>query len=278
MPVSAGSGDDCLIMARSSSGSRARPGGGKKRARGAKPADKPGGGGSAVGGRDLHVKVKTAKRRKISSTRWLERQLNDPYVRAAREKGYRSRAVFKLIELDERFGLLHKGDRVVELGAAPGGWTQVAVERVRAGKPGGGVVVAVDIQEMEPIPGAFVLQGDLYELETEQRIRAALDGKADVVLSDMAAPSTGHKRTDHLRIIALCEVALDLAENILAPGGAFVAKVLKGGTERELLNRMKILFERVHHAKPKASRADSAEEYVVATGFHGGTNEKDKND
>jgi 23S rRNA (uridine2552-2'-O)-methyltransferase len=220
--------------------------------------------------------VKTAKRRKISSTRWLERQLNDPYVKAAQEQGYRSRAVFKLMELDERYGLLRKGARVAELGAAPGGWTQLAVDRVGAAKPGGGVVVAVDIQEMEPVPGAVVLQGDLHDLETERHIADALDGKADVVLSDMAASSTGHKRTDHLRVIALCEAALDLAENILAPGGTFVAKVLKGGTERELLAHMKRLFEHVHHAKPKASRSDSSEEYVVATGFRGGLAIQDK--
>jgi 23S rRNA (uridine2552-2'-O)-methyltransferase len=224
----------------------------------------------------LHVRVKTAKRRKTSSTRWLERQLNDPYVKAAREQGYRSRAVFKLMDLDERYGLLRKGSRVAELGAAPGGWTQLAVDRVRAGKTGGGVVVAVDIQEMEPVPGAVVLQGDLCDLETERHIEAALDGKADVVLSDMAAPATGHKRTDHLRVIALCEAALDLAENILAPGGAFVAKVLKGGTERELLNRLKRVFEHVHHAKPQASRSDSSEEYVVATGFRGVHNDQAK--
>jgi len=264
-------------MARPPSGSRGRSGGGRKRSRGGRSAGKSGGGAPTPGGRDLHVRVKSAKRRKISSTRWLERQLNDPYVKAARDQGYRSRAVFKLIDLDERYGLLRKGGRVVELGAAPGGWTQLAVDRVGVGKPGGGVVVAVDIQEMEPVPGATVLQGDLYEPETEQRIRAELDGPADVVLSDMAAPATGHKRTDHLRVVALCEAALDLAVGLLAPGGAFVAKVLKGGTERELLNQLKRQFEHVHHAKPKASRADSSEEYVVATGFRGDLSNKEKN-
>ncbi len=228
-------------------------------------------GGADVGSRGLHVRVKTAKRRRTSSTRWLERQLNDPYVKAAQEHGYRSRAAWKLIELDDRFRLLKKGGKVVELGAAPGGWTQVAVDRVGQG----GVVVAVDIQEMEPVPGATILLGDLYELETEERIKDALGGKADVVLSDMAAPATGHKRTDHLRVIALCEAALDLADGVLAPGGAFVAKVLKGGTERELLNHMKKSFEHVHHAKPKASRADSSEEYVVATGYRRAFNEEE---
>jgi len=219
-------------------------------------------------GRGLHNRVKTAKGRKTSSKMWLERQLNDPYVAEAKARGYRSRAAFKLLELDSMFGLLKKGARVVDLGAAPGGWTQVAVDAVGAGKgPKGGQVVAIDIQGMDPVQGATVILQDFMDPDAPDRIKDALTGPADLVLSDMAAPATGHRQTDHLRIMGLCEAAFDFACEVLAPGGAFVAKVLKGGTENELLAQMKRRFAVVKHAKPPASRADSAESYVVATGF-----------
>ncbi|GAB4232946.1 MAG: RlmE family RNA methyltransferase [Methyloligellaceae bacterium] len=218
------------------------------------------------------MKVRTAKGRKLSSTRWLQRQLNDPYVARAREEGYRSRAAFKLLEIDRKYGLLKPGMRVVDLGAAPGGWSQVAA---RAVSPEGreGKVVAVDISEMEPLPGVEVIRLDFLEPGAPQRVREALEGGlADAVLSDMAAPATGHRQTDHLRIIGLCEAALDFAEGVLAPGGAFLAKVLQGGTERDLLNRLKVNFTSVRHVKPEASRADSAELYVLAQGFRGPSN------
>lgn len=227
---------------------------------------------SGSGTRRLGVKVRTAKGRKLSSTRWLQRQLNDPYVARAREEGYRSRAAFKLLEIDRKYGLLKPGMRVVDLGAAPGGWSQVAA---RAVSPEGreGKVVAVDISEMEPLPGVEVIRLDFLEPGAPQRVREALEGGlADAVLSDMAAPATGHRQTDHLRIIGLCEAALDFAEGVLAPGGAFLAKVLQGGTERDLLNRLKVNFTSVRHVKPEASRADSAELYVLAQGFRGPSN------
>ncbi len=219
-------------------------------------------------GRRLKQRVRSTGKRTPSSTRWLERQLNDPYVVAARSAGYRSRAAFKLIELDDRFGFLKPGHRVVDLGAAPGGWTQVAVERVasssRAPRPS---VLALDVNPMDPVPGAAFVQGDIMAEDVVVRLRQELGGGAHVVLSDMAAPATGHKSTDHLRVMALCANALDFAFEALTPGGAFVAKVLKGGTERELLRVMKVRFARVQHAKPAASRPDSAETYVVARGF-----------
>nr|WP_255448429.1 RlmE family RNA methyltransferase [Telmatospirillum sp. J64-1] len=217
----------------------------------------------------LAERVKTARGRKPSSTRWLQRQLNDPYVIEAKRQGWRSRAAFKLIELDDRFHLLKPGKRVVDLGAAPGGWTQVAVQRVRSEHPGGGKVVGIDILEWEPVPGATVLVGDFLADDAPDRLKQALDGPADVVLSDMAAPTTGHPPTDHLRIIGLVEVALAFAEEVLAPGGAFVAKVFQGGTEKSLLDWLKRDFETVRHAKPPASRPGSPEAYVVATGFRG---------
>ena len=226
--------------------------------------------GSPVSRRRAAVRLKKARGRKPSSSRWLQRQLNDPYVRAAREAGYRSRAAFKLAELDDRFGLLRPGARVVDLGAAPGGWSQVAVERVGAAA-GKGLVLAADVGAMEPLPGATALRLDALDADAAAAIRAALEGPADVVLSDMAAPATGHAPTDHLRVMALCEAALDIAEQILTPGGAFVAKVLKGGAERALLERLKRAFRRVKHAKPPASRSESAEAYVVALGFRGGS-------
>lgn len=228
-------------------------------------------GASGGGARALGVRVKTAKGRKVSSTRWLERQLNDPYVQAAKREGYRSRAAYKLLEIDEKHGLLKRGDVVVDLGAAPGGWSQVAVRKV-ADDDGRGRVVALDLQEIEPIPGVTTLQADFMEDEGLARLRAELgDRKADIVLSDMAAPATGHKQTDHLRIMALCEAALDFAEEILAPEGRFLAKVLQGGTERDLLDRLRRNFRSVRHVKPEASRSDSAELYVLATGYRGGS-------
>ncbi len=227
--------------------------------------------------RNLTEKVRTAKGRKLSSTKWLERQINDPYVAEARARGYRSRAAFKLLELDDQFHILKPGARVVDLGAAPGGWTQVAVERTGAMKTSGkiGKVVGLDINEMEGVAGADILLQDFLEPEAPERLKTLLDGPADVVLSDMAAPATGHPATDHLRIVALCEAALDFAEEVLSPGGAFIAKVLQGGTENELLARMKKIFKTVKHAKPPASRSDSAEMYVVAVGFRGGKTQKD---
>ncbi len=221
-------------------------------------------------GRSLHTKVKTAKGRKLSSTRWLQRQLNDPYVAEARKQGYPSRAAFKLIELDDKFRVLKAGKRIVDLGAAPGGWTKVAVERT---KPGGendtGIVVALDINEMEPVSGATVLLRDFLDEEAPDLLKEALGGQADIVLSDMAAPSTGHAATDHLKIMALCEAALEFACEVLAPDGVFIAKVLQGGTENEMLAVMKRNFKTVRHAKPPASRSDSAEMYVIATGYRG---------
>lgn len=216
-------------------------------------------------GRAAHQRVRTAKGRTTSSTRWLERQLNDPYVREAQARGYRSRAAFKLTQLDDKFHLLRKGARVLDLGAAPGGWTQVAVERTHPG----GVVVGVDLAALEPIPGAVLLELDIDAADAPARIGAALGGPADLVLSDMAAKASGHAATDHLRIVALCEAAFDVARDLLVPGGGFVAKVLKGGTEHDLLILLKRHFRTVRHAKPPASRAESAETYVVATGFRG---------
>jgi 23S rRNA (uridine2552-2'-O)-methyltransferase len=213
--------------------------------------------------RDLATKVKTARGRKLSSTRWLQRQLNDPFVLRAKAEGYRSRAAYKLIELDDRFGFLKPGGRIVDLGAAPGGWCQVAVQRTG----GRGRVVGIDYLGMPPVEGADVLELDFLDAAAPERLKALLGGPADVVMSDMAAPTTGHRATDHLRIVALAEEALGFAEEVLAPGGAFLAKVLQGGTEKALLARLKQGFERVAHAKPEASRADSAEMYVVATGF-----------
>jgi len=215
--------------------------------------------------RPAKTRVHTAKGRKLSSTRWLERQLNDPYVVAAKRLGYRSRAAFKLAEIDDKFHLLAPGRRVVDLGAAPGGWVQVALARVGPR----GRVVGIDVQPMEPIAGVALLQGDFLADDAPARLREALGGPADAVLSDMAAPSTGHARTDHLRIMALAEAALAFALEVLAPGGAFVAKVLQGGSERALLETMRLNFARVTHFKPPSSRKESAELYVVATGFRG---------
>lgn len=219
--------------------------------------------------RQSHVRVKTAKGRKLSSKLWLERQLNDPYVAEAKRLGYRSRAAFKLAEIDDKYKFLKPGGRVVDLGAAPGGWVQVALERVGAK----GRVVGIDLQEIEPIAGSELLVGDFLDEDAPDRLRTLLDGPADAVLSDMAAASTGHAATDHLRIMALAEAALDFALEVLAPGGTFVAKVLQGGSERSLLETMRRNFTKVAHVKPPASRKDSAELYVVATGFRGGQDE-----
>lgn len=211
------------------------------------------------------VKVRSTRRRKASSTQWLSRQLNDPYVAEARRLGYRSRAAFKLIELDERFRLLRPGRRVIDLGCAPGGWTQVAVARVgRHGK-----VVGIDVAETAPLPGATLLSGDIRDPATPAALTAELGGPADIVLSDMAPPATGHAATDHLRIIALAEDAFAVASQILKPGGAFVAKVYQGGAEGTLLTALKRDFIELRHAKPPSSRSESAETYVVATGFRG---------
>jgi 23S rRNA (uridine2552-2'-O)-methyltransferase len=233
------------------------------------PPRKPSGSGPS--GRGLTVRVKTAKRRSTSSARWLQRQLNDPYVAEAQRRGFRSRAAFKLLQLDEKFGLLRRGLRVVDLGAAPGGWTQVAVEKTRAGEGGAGRVVGIDYLPMDPIPGAVLLQLDFLDPSAPERLQDALAGPADLVMSDMAAPTTGHAATDHLRIMALAETAYDFARQVLAPGGAFVAKLFQGGAEKDLLDALKRDFEKVRHAKPPASRADSSETYVVATGFRGRT-------
>jgi 23S rRNA (uridine2552-2'-O)-methyltransferase len=213
------------------------------------------------GRRGLAVSVRSKSSRSAASQRWLVRQLNDPYVAAAKAQGWRSRAAFKLIELDERFGLLRPGARVVDLGAAPGGWTQVAVQR------GAGRVVALDLLPMERLPGAVMLQGDFVDPAVTAQVVAALGGKADLVLSDMAPNTTGHTATDHLRIMALAEAALEFAAEVLAEGGTFVAKVFQGGSEREMLLRLKRSFGSVRHAKPPASRKQSSELYVVAMGF-----------
>ena len=231
---------------------------GDRRRRGANRPEPP-------ASRNAAVRIRSARRRKPSSTEWLSRQLNDPYVAEARRLGYRSRAAFKLIELDDRFRLLLPGRRVVDLGCAPGGWTQVAVQRVGAR----GIVVGVDLAESAPIAGAAILRADVYDPATVIAIRAELGGLADLVLSDMAPSMTGHAATDHLRIVALAEAAFAVAGQILKPGGAFVAKVFQGGAEGALFAQLKHGFAELRHAKPPASRAESAETYVVAKGFRG---------
>jgi 23S rRNA (uridine2552-2'-O)-methyltransferase len=213
----------------------------------------------------LRVNVKTARRRDLASTLWLDRQLNDPYVKRAKAEGWRSRAAFKLLEMDEKFRLLKTGARIVDLGCAPGGWLQVSVKAT--GKKG--QVVGIDYLHVPAVPGAEILEMDFLDADAPDKLKELLGGPADVVLSDMAAPTTGHQSTDHLRIVALAEVALEFAEDVLKPGGAFVCKVFAGGAEGELLTRLKQSFAVVKHAKPKSSRQDSAEKYVVATGFRG---------
>ncbi|WP_171129579.1 MULTISPECIES: RlmE family RNA methyltransferase [unclassified Ruegeria] len=228
---------------------------------------------SGRGQRDLKVKVKTARGRKLSSTRWLERQLNDPYVKRANAEGYRGRAAFKILELDDKYRFLVPGARVVDLGCAPGGWLQVAVKRVNAlGEKSGkriGTVLGVDLQEVEPVAGATAHVLDFMEDDADQKVKDWLGGKADVVMSDMAAASSGHKQTDHLRIMALCETAAYFAFDVLEEGGTFVAKVLAGGAEGDLQKLLKQKFTKVANVKPPASRSDSSEKFVVATGFRG---------
>jgi 23S rRNA (uridine2552-2'-O)-methyltransferase len=219
------------------------------------------------GARELKVRVKTGKGRTLSSKRWLERQLNDPYVARAKREGYRSRAAFKLTEIDDKAHILKKGARVVDLGAAPGGWSQVAAKRVEA--PARGRVVAIDVLPMEPVVGVDFMQLDFLDHDAPEKLKAILGGPADVMLSDMAANATGHARTDHLKIMALVEIAASFAREVLAPGGAFLAKVLQGGTEASLLAALKRDYRSVKHVKPPASRADSAELYLLATGFRG---------
>ena len=242
----------------------------------AKGPKKTGGGStskSSISGsaRAMKIRVKTARKRSNSSARWLERQLNDPYVHAAKREGFRSRAAFKLMEIDDRYHLLKPGGRVVDLGCAPGGWCQVAASRVKSegASPNAGRVIGIDYLETESVPGATIIQMDFLDEGADDRVKEALGGEADVVLSDMAAPTTGHKQTDHLRIMHLCEIAAHFAVEVLAPGGSFLAKVLRGGTENELLTLLKQHFNTVRHVKPEASRADSAEMYVLAQGFKG---------
>jgi 23S rRNA (uridine2552-2'-O)-methyltransferase len=227
-------------------------------------------GAKGLGGRrQLKVRVKKTLQRSASSQRWLERQLNDPYVAAAQREGWRSRAAFKLMEIDDKERLLKRGKRVVDLGAAPGGWSQVAAKRVGS-LEGGGQVVAIDLLPMERVAGVAFVEQDFMDVLASARLRALLrDGRSDVVLSDMAAQGSGHARTDHLRIMALAEAAAEFACEVLTPGGAFVCKVLQGGTERALLDRLRRAFTKVKHVKPPASRRESAELYVVATGFRG---------
>lgn len=225
-------------------------------------------GGGRGDDRGLTVRVKKKGKLKASSRAWLERQLNDPYVRRAKADGYRSRAAYKLLEMDERYKLLKQGMRVVDLGAAPGGWTQVAVERCGGALPSGGFhVVGIDYLEMDAVPGAEILQMDFLDDAAPERLIAALGADPDFVMSDMAAPTTGHRRTDHLRTMHLCEVAADFAVTVLKPGGHFLAKTFQGGTENELLAMLKRHFATVHHVKPPASREDSVELYLLAKGF-----------
>jgi 23S rRNA (uridine2552-2'-O)-methyltransferase len=222
-----------------------------------------------TGARNLKQRLKTARKRTLSSQKWLERQLNDPYVARAKREGYRSRAAFKLLEIDEKFHLLKPGQRVVDLGAAPGGWSQIAARKV--GSPDGtGRVVGIDLLPVDPMPGVEFIQLDFLDEAAPDKLIDMIGGRADVVLSDMAANTTGHKKTDHLRIVGLAEAAIAFAREILAPGGIFLAKVFQGGTESQLLANLKRDFATVRHVKPAASRADSAELYVLATGFRGG--------
>ena len=218
---------------------------------------------SKPSGRSLKQRVKTGKGRTLSSKMWLERQLNDPYVQRAKREGYRSRAAFKLVEIDDKYRVLKKGARVVDLGAAPGGWSQVAAKRIGEG----GRIVAIDLLDIEPIAGVDFIQLDFLDPAAPDKLKARLGGEADVVLTDMAANATGHRKTDHIKIVALVEAAAEFAREVLKPGGAFLAKVIQGGTEPALLAQLKKDFATVRHVKPAASRADSAELYLLATGF-----------
>lgn len=217
--------------------------------------------------RTKSVLLKTARGRKPSSQRWLQRQLNDPYVQEARAKGFRSRAAFKLLQLDEKFHFLKPGITVVDLGAAPGGWTQIAVEKIKPHQTGG-KVIGIDLLEIEPMTDATLIQGDFLETEQREKIKKLLNNGAHVVMSDMAASTIGHAGTDHLRTIALAEMAFQFAQEVLMPGGIFISKVFQGGTNPELLKQMKHQFKTIKHMKPQASRKESPEMYVVALGFH----------
>jgi 23S rRNA (uridine2552-2'-O)-methyltransferase len=226
-------------------------------------------GSKKLGGRALKVRVRTGKGRTVSQKNWLERQLNDPYVREARRLGYRSRSAFKLIEIDDKYRFLQPDAIVVDLGAAPGGWSQVAAKRVKA-EEGRGRVVAIDMHGMDPIPGVTIFKKDFYDEDTPDRLIEALGGeKADAVLSDMAAHATGHRRTDHINVMGLAEAGHDFARRVLKPGGTYLAKVLRGGTEGEMLKLLKKDFAVVRHVKPQSSRDDSAELFVLAMGFRG---------
>ena len=219
------------------------------------------------GSRELKVRVKSGRGRKLSSKLWLERQLNDPYVARAKREGMRSRAAFKLMEIDDKARFLKKGARVVDLGAAPGGWAQVAAKRVHA--PAQGRVIGIDLLDIDPLPGVEFRVFDFLDPGAPDLLKQMLGGPADVVLSDMAANATGHRKTDHIKIVALVEAATEFAREVLAPGGTFLAKVIQGGTEGALLTALKKDFAVVKHVKPLASRADSAELYLLATGFRG---------
>ncbi|MCP5369114.1 MAG: RlmE family RNA methyltransferase [Rickettsiaceae bacterium] len=223
---------------------------------------------NSSGYRSSFVRVKTAKKRKTSSTMWLQRQLNDPYVAKAKLDGYRSRAAYKLLEIQEKFGLFKRGKNVVDLGAAPGGWSQIAANLIGSdNKDAQNILVAIDLLAMEEIPGVISVQKDFYDPSTKQWIIENLNGKlADIVMSDMAGNTTGHSQTDHIRIMALCEDVFHFAMNILSPGGAFIAKVFRGGAENELLNLVKQNFDITRHFKPKSSRKESSEFYLIAIG------------
>ena len=225
-------------------------------------------GGGETGARNLKQRLKTARKRTLSSQKWLERQLNDPYVARAKREGYRSRAAYKLIEIDQKYKVLRPGQRIVDLGAAPGGWSQVAARKIGLDE-GRGRIVAIDLLPIEPLAGVDFLELDFLDEKAPEILISRLGGEADLVMSDMAANTTGHKKTDHLRIMGLAETAADFARQVLAPGGAFLAKVFQGGTEGSLLTALKQDFAQVRHVKPAASRADSAELYVLATGFRG---------
>lgn len=221
----------------------------------------------STAGRNLRVRVKTAKKRSNSSAQWLDRQLNDPYVAQAKRDGYRSRSAYKLIEIDEKHNLLRNEMRIVDLGAAPGGWSQIAAKRLGSNSDNP-LIVGIDYLEVEPIPGVTLLKMDFLDDEAPAALMAALGGqKPDLIMSDMAAPTTGHRQTDHIRTLHLCEVAFDFAKQNLAPGGDFLAKVFRGGTEQGLLNELKANFEKVFHIKPPSSRKESPELYVLAKGF-----------
>ena len=225
-----------------------------------------GGSGGGEGGRSLKTRVKTARKRTLSSTLWLQRQLNDPYVARAKREGWRSRAAFKLLEIDEKYELLQPGQRIVDLGAAPGGWSQVAAKKIRSAE-GRGKIVGIDLLDIEPIAGVDFAVMDFLLEDSPDRLKAMLGSEADAVISDMAGNTTGHKKTDHLRIVHLAELAVDFAGQVLKPGGFFLCKLFQGGETSELVTKLKRDYSTVRHIKPQSSRADSAELYVLATGF-----------